>query len=247
MASPVPIAKFSYSLPMAGAIAAMLSAVALGVCAALTGLPSWMPLNATSHVWHGPAAADVTAITWSHTAFGTAIHIASAFFWAAVAIVLFRVMGNTRTGAAWMVGLGTAALAGVIDYGLMPSRLTPGWELVLPNAGVVAGFVALGVGIAIGLGLTQRRHADMAAAGFDQPAASPSAASPSAISPSTDPAAPTPELERMRRPSFNELDQRQQRIDPAGMVTADMNWRDDGNRKQPGGSDRPKRDESDQH
>ena len=242
MASPVPVAKFTYSLPMTGTIAALLSAIVLGIYSAVKGLPSWMPLNATSHVWHGPAAAQVAAITWSHTAFGTAIHIASAFFWAAVAIVLLWMVGNARTGAAWMVGLGTAALAGVIDYGLMPSRLTPGWELVLPSSGVVAGFVALGVGIALGLGLTQRRHADMAAAGFDQ-----SAVRPPVVSPPEDPAAPIPELERMRRPSPTELDQRQQRIDPAGMVTADMNWRDDGNRKQPGGSDRPKQEESDQH
>ena len=38
----------------------------------------------------------------------------------------------------------------------MPARLTPGWELVLPPAGVMAGLASVGVGLAIGLGLAQR-------------------------------------------------------------------------------------------
>lgn len=224
-----PIAKFIFALPVAGGLAAILSAAALGAFSIFRDQPPWMPLNATSHVLHGPAAAEVIDVTWSHTALGAIIHIGSAFFWAAIAIALFRAVGSAGRGAAWVAGLGTAALAAAVDYGLMPSRLTPGWELVLPSFGVIAGFVALGVGIAFSLDLAQRRQAATAAGSGQSANSTPEGA-----------AAPRPELERMRRPTPTELDQRQQRIDPAGLVTADLNWRDDRNRKQPGGSARSK-------
>src|SRR5690606_31811586 len=54
---------------------------------------------------------------------------------------------------AWLAGLATATIAGLVDYGLMPARLRPGWELVLPPLAVVAGLVALGVGLSLGLAI----------------------------------------------------------------------------------------------
>ena len=219
-----PMARLGIALPLAGALAAVLSVLVLGMLAIRGGLPPWMPQNATSHVLHGPAAATIADMDLTHTAPGAIIHIVSAFFWAGVAILLVRATGSIRTGTAWVAGLGTAALAGVVDYGLLPARLSPGWELVLPPSGVIAGLLALGIGIALGLTMVRRRHTDISA-----PAA------PAGMRVTGKGLSPT-DLERLRRPAPTVLDQRQQRIDPAGTMTEDPNWHGDKNTKQPGGS-----------
>lgn len=140
--------RFGPAWLLAGVMGTILSGVVLGTASALAGQPVWMPLNATSHGLHGAAAAEFTGMDFRHTGLGLVIHVASSFFWAAVAVVLLRWMGGRLV---WLAGLGTALVAGAVDYGLMPARLTPGWELVLPPAGVIAGLLALGVGLSLGL------------------------------------------------------------------------------------------------
>lgn len=146
-----PLPNYGATLLTAGATAAILSGLTLGLFATLQGLPPWAPLNATAHLLHGPSAGAFTGLDWSHTAIGAFIHVASAFFWAIVAFLVLRLAGGGNARAAWIAGLSTAIVAGVIDYGLMPSRLTPGWELVLPPLQVAGGLLALGVGLAIGM------------------------------------------------------------------------------------------------
>ena len=206
-----PMARFGLTLPLAGSLAAILSALALGLSALIRDLPFWMPLNATSHILHGPAAGTVTAVDFSHTAVGVAIHIGSAFFWAAIAIFAIRITGGTRASAAWAAGLGIAVVAGVVDYGLIPRRLSPGWELVLPVWGVIAGLVFLGIGIALGLITARGRHSRHEVQPV-QTLQEPEAQEP-----------PSSALQARRHPAPDELDQRQQRIDPAGEVTQDRN------------------------
>ncbi|WP_413875140.1 hypothetical protein [Albidovulum sp.] len=48
-------------------------------------------------------------------------------------------------------------LALVLDYGLRPEQLSPGWHLVLPGAAVFGGFLALGAGLALGVTLAWSR------------------------------------------------------------------------------------------
>lgn len=104
--------------------------------------------------------------------------------------------------------------------------------LGLPAWGVIAGAMVLGIGIALGLDMARRRHAERRAR-------------PARTAP--EPAAehdPVTALGRLRRPAPAELDQRQQRIDPTGKLTEDPNRRGDDNSKQPGGS-RPSRRDGD--
>lgn len=143
------------SIGVAGAAGTVLSVIALGAAAGWQGLPVWMPLNATSHVLHGAEAGRFHGIDLAHTGLGTAIHVGACFFWAAVAFLWLRVRSIPAAGNVWAAGLGTAVLAAAVDYGLMPERLTPGWELVLPPAGLAAGFAGLGIGIAAGLAATR--------------------------------------------------------------------------------------------
>lgn len=160
MNRPYAMARFTRAWPLAGALATALSILVLAAAALMQGQPAWLPLNATTHAIHGPDAAAFRGIDLAHTGLGLLIHVVSAFFWASVAVLLVRLSGASTVRLAWAVGLVTAVLAGVVDYGLMPSRLTPGWELILPPAGVAAGLAALGVGVAVGLVLARRggRH-----------------------------------------------------------------------------------------
>lgn len=68
-----------------------------------------------------------------------------------------RPIAMARLDRIWPLAAGAAVIAGVVDYALMPTRLSPGWELVLPPAGVMAGPASLGTGLAIGLALVSRR------------------------------------------------------------------------------------------
>lgn len=151
MPQPIAMARFNTGWPLAGSTATVVSILVLGLLAMAQGMPFWMPLNATSHGLHGAAAAQVQALDLGHTAIGAVIHAGACFFWAAVAVLMLRGVRQRRPALAWLAGLGAAALAAVVDYGLLPARLTPGWELVLPATAVAAGFAALGAGIALGL------------------------------------------------------------------------------------------------
>lgn len=151
MTRSIAMARFDRSWPLAGGAATVLSVLVLGLAAMAAGLPFWMPLNATSHALHGPEAGQFAGLDLAHTGVGAVIHVAACFFWAAVAVLMLRAAERGSPMLAWAAGLATGALAGVVDYALMPARLTPGWELVLPAAGVMAGLAAMGVGIALGL------------------------------------------------------------------------------------------------
>lgn len=152
-------AGFKRSWLLAGTAATLLSVVVLGVAALAMGRPFWVPLNATSHALHGPEAGQFAGIDLAHTGVGLAIHVAACFFWAAMAVLLLRLSDRGGPALAWAAGLATAALAGVVDYALLPARLSPGWELVLPPAGVMAGLAAMGLGIALGLRAAHGRDA----------------------------------------------------------------------------------------
>jgi uncharacterized protein involved in exopolysaccharide biosynthesis len=49
-----------------------------------------------------------------------------------------------------IAGASTAALAAVVDYALMPRRLTPGWELSLTRKAMAGAFAAMAAGLAVG-------------------------------------------------------------------------------------------------
>lgn len=178
MTYPRILARLYRAWLLAGTLAAGLSILALAAAALLRGLPGWMPLNATTHAFYGAEAAAFRGLDLAHTGLGLVIHVASAFFWAGIAVLLTRLADGPHVQLPWAAGAATAVLAGVVDYGLMPARLTPGWELVLPPAGIAAGFAALGLGLALGLWLGQRGRRD-----WPEPPAPPPAPRPPIMAP----------------------------------------------------------------
>lgn len=133
-----------------GAGAALASLAAIALLSRLEGHAAVRPVNATSHVIHGPEDAPREDMDLRHTLPGLLINIASAFFWGAVFAGIMPA-GAARSpkailGRAFM----TSLLAGAIDYGLVPRRLRPGWELALKARSVALALAAMGAGLAAG-------------------------------------------------------------------------------------------------
>lgn len=103
------------------------------------------PVNATSHVLWGDAAADETRFTGRHTVPGVLINAGACAFWAAIYEWAF---GRRASAAARALGGPVVAgIAYVTDYHLVPRRLTPGWELRLTNADLGVVYAALAVAL----------------------------------------------------------------------------------------------------
>jgi hypothetical protein len=104
--------------------------------------------NATSHWLWGAKAQRRDRPSWRYTAVGYAIHHASSVFWAAVyeGALARRPASSPRNRAllAACVGL----LAWVVDYHVVPRRLTPGFERHFPRKSMLATYVAFSGGLA---------------------------------------------------------------------------------------------------
>lgn len=144
---------------------------AAAVCGAIALLgrkdsgSSLAPLNASSHLYWGSQAGEVERVTLAHTVPGVAINVGASFWWALVFELAFGrklgngELGNAKTGNVMKAlggGLATACLAYIVDYRLVPKRLTPGWEQRLSSQSVLLGLAALGAGIGAGALLARR-------------------------------------------------------------------------------------------
>jgi hypothetical protein len=130
-----------------GSLAGAAATAAVALCGVRETGSGVAPINATSHVLWGDEAAGADAIDVKHTLPGLLINVGAGVFWALVhELVLARLPRRDRA----TVVASAAAVAGiayVVDYHLLPRRLTPGWELRLPRRGVALGFGALGFGL----------------------------------------------------------------------------------------------------
>ena len=116
------------------------------------------PTNATSHWWYGDRAAGLASAWVGETAVGYATHHAAAIFWALLFETLrSRLSVRTLAGSAQLAAV-TAVVAAIVDYRLVPKRVTPGWELVLSRRSTAAAFLALAEGLTLGGILSDRRR-----------------------------------------------------------------------------------------
>ncbi len=111
--------------------------------------------NAASQwVWGEPAR---RSRGWSvrHTLLGYAIHHASAVMWAAG----YEAWGKRRPADPPLLrGAGVAALAYVVDYHVVPRRLSPGFENRIGATGVAATYAAFALGLALADMVKARTH-----------------------------------------------------------------------------------------
>ncbi len=111
------------------------------------------PLNATSHVVWGEAAARQDRSSMKYTLTGFLLNHASAIFWATVYEKFFGRPSaqSVRQSSPLRPLVGAAAVtagAYLTDYYLMPKRLTPGFELRLSGKSLAAIFGVLALGLA---------------------------------------------------------------------------------------------------
>lgn len=138
-----------------GTGAALFSLGAIALLSKLEGRQAYRPINATSHVLWGPKEATRDGIDARRTLPGLVINIGAAFFWATAFTLAIprrsRPADSTVIGTAFM----TSLVAAIVDYGLVPKRLRPGWELALKPPSVAIALAAMGAGLAAG-GLASR-------------------------------------------------------------------------------------------
>jgi hypothetical protein len=152
-----PVLRSFGEIAISGTLASVTSAFTLGLASKAEGKAAAQPLNATSHWLRGDRAASVKLTDVSHTVIGFGTHLAATMFWAAI----FRKWTTRRPPAAALPmlrdALAMSAIAATVDYTLTPHRFTPGWELNLSKRSMGMAYVAMGLGLAAGAPLTQRK------------------------------------------------------------------------------------------
>jgi hypothetical protein len=134
---------------LCGAGAALASLAAVSLLARVERKPAAAPISASSHWLWGDAEARRAEVDLAHVGTGTATNIAAGLFWGA----LFGAhLHRSRLEPAEILrdGVVLGAVAGLLDYGLLPRRLSPGWELVLSGRSVVLSMAAMAGGAVAG-------------------------------------------------------------------------------------------------
>ncbi len=133
-----------------GTIASLTTTVALALLAGVEGRSIFQPTNATSHWLHGEDAGHVRVADAKHTLLGYCIHHLSAIFWALPFEAWLAADRSREPTVILRKAALTAAIAYVVDYHLVPKRLTPGWETVLSKRSIGLTYAALALGLAAG-------------------------------------------------------------------------------------------------
>ena len=135
---------------VSGSVASFATSVVLAVLARAEGRGALQPTNATSHWVHGPRAGRQRSADVSRTGVGFLTHHLSALFWA-LPFHLWLARRPDRTGGEIARDAAvTAALAAIVDYGVVPRRVTPGWEHAVSKSSIAIAYVALAAGLAAG-------------------------------------------------------------------------------------------------
>ena len=147
--------RIAISALISGTAASLVSTAALALLARAEGKAASQATNATSHWINGDGAARRWDADAPHTLVGYGIHHASALFWA----LPFQIWLAARPPLTGLELLRHAsiisAIAAAVDYGVVPKRLTPGWELVLSKRSMLATYGATALGLAAGAWLAQ--------------------------------------------------------------------------------------------
>ena len=139
------------SIGRTAAVTAVATTAVTALCGAIDNRNPAAPVNAISHIAWGEEAASQEAVSIKYTLTGVALNAAAMVSWAAVHHLVWRprerrpnAMGALARGAA------TAGMAYVVDFHVVPGRLTPGFEKRLSRGSILAIYAALAVSLALG-------------------------------------------------------------------------------------------------
>ena len=143
------------SAVVTGTVASITALAALTLLAKFERKGALQPVNATSHWLHGAQAAQRTTADVPHTLVGYATHHGSGVFWA-LPFQAWLARRPPRSGSELLRDATVmSAIAAAVDYGVVPRRLTPGWELVLSKTSLLAAYAALALGFFAGARLAE--------------------------------------------------------------------------------------------
>lgn len=133
---------------LSGSVASATSTIALAVCGERESGSAAGPINGPSQWLWGQAEAYTREPTWRHTATGYLIHHAMSILWANAYEALQsrsqRKASSTLANAAVV-----ATLAYVVDYGVAPRRLRPGFKKHLGPTSIFCVYASFGAGLAL--------------------------------------------------------------------------------------------------
>jgi len=150
------VSEILLSATVTGTVASLATTAALAALAKTEGKGALQPTNSTSHWLHGEEAGRVDRADAAHTLVGYGTHHASAFFWALPFEAWLAARPPRSTGELFRDAAVMAGIAATVDYGLVPKRLTPGWEEVLSKRSIAVTFAAMALGLAAGAAISDR-------------------------------------------------------------------------------------------
>jgi hypothetical protein len=133
---------------VSGTVASIASTVVLTVAVQLTGKPPASGTNATSQWVWGRSAWWVRRADLRHTAVGYLIHHASSVWWALAFEALNAWRPPARHREVLLRASAVSATAALVDYRLIPKRLTPGFEAHLGRKAITCVYAAFAAGLA---------------------------------------------------------------------------------------------------
>ncbi len=136
---------------VAGSLASLVSTVGVAVASRRQTGSAVAAINAISHWFWGRESFYRNSPTLTYTGLGYATHHGASVFWATAYAAVAHDFPATRTVAGAAAGaLATSAVAAVVDYKVVPKRLTPGFEHRLSTDALVGIYALMAVGLAAG-------------------------------------------------------------------------------------------------
>jgi hypothetical protein len=142
-----------------GTLASAISGVALLLRGRADAGSAAAPINAISH-WIWPASAlRRDDASWRFTGSGAVTHVLASLFWAAVYASVREWRTRPSPANALTDAAAVAAAAAVVDFQVVPQRLTPGFEHRLSTPSLAWVYMGFAAGLALGgvLALQGRR------------------------------------------------------------------------------------------
>ena len=143
-------ASFALDTVAAGSAATALTTATILCLGHERDTSMWAPLNAVGHMAFGDEAAAHTELSTKYTGTGTALNTGAMFAWAATYAGVMKMLPRQDLPAAIGAGVAVSAAAYVIDYYVVPRRLTPGFEKRLSGRSLFWVYSALAAGLAAG-------------------------------------------------------------------------------------------------
>lgn len=107
------------------------------------------PLNTVAHVLLGSRALYARGVHPLATPAGMLVHAVSLVAWG----VLFSLASaRTRGAGAWVMALVFATMVAVIDFVVLPERLSPGFQTMLSTGEVIAVYGVMAAAMAVAAG-----------------------------------------------------------------------------------------------